>query len=133
MILVSITIFCTDFGRFGYLKDALFEAISILNLGTEVLEYKPFATPVTVKSPLVFTSFRLLEYCDGINPKKFLNEDVGVLNFKSYSCPASTNWIKPSNSSGNSLIFALFCLNVYFCLSKSIPRIASSESATFFM
>ena len=133
MILVSITIFFTDLGKLGYWNEALLEAISMLNFGTVVSEYKPLAKPATVKSPLVFTLSKLAAYCAGINPKKFLNDEVGVLNFKSYSCPASTIWINPSNSKGNSLIFALFSLKVYLLFSKSIPKIASNESATLFM
>ena len=84
MILVSITIFSTVLGKLGYLKEALLDAISILNFGTVVSEYKPFAKPITVKSPVVFTLSKLEAYAAGIIPKKFLKEEVGVLNFKSY-------------------------------------------------
>jgi hypothetical protein len=31
----------TDLGKLGYLKEALFDLISTLNLGTVVSEYKP--------------------------------------------------------------------------------------------
>jgi hypothetical protein len=37
------------------LKEALFDAISILNFGTVVSEYIPFTNPETVKSPVVLT------------------------------------------------------------------------------
>jgi len=59
MILVSMTMLCTDFGKFGYWNEALFEAIATLNLGTVVSDNIPFAKPVTVKSPVVFTSLML--------------------------------------------------------------------------
>jgi hypothetical protein len=53
MILVSIIIFSTDLGKLGYLKEALFDLISTLNLGTVVSEYKPLAKPAIIKSPVV--------------------------------------------------------------------------------
>ena len=55
----------------------------MLNFGTVVSEYNPLAKPIIENSPVVFTSFTLPEYADGINPKKFSKEEVGVLNFKS--------------------------------------------------
>ena len=58
MILVSITIFSTDFGRSGYLNEALFDAMARLNLGIVLSLYNPFAKPDTLKSPVVFTVFR---------------------------------------------------------------------------
>jgi hypothetical protein len=45
MILVSITIFSTVLGV-GYLKEALLDAISILNFGTVVSEYRPLQNPL---------------------------------------------------------------------------------------
>ena len=83
MILVSITIFSTDFGKSGYLKEALLEAISKLNFGIVVSVSIPFAKPETVKSPVVFTLAKFPAYASGITPKKFLNEEVGVLKVKS--------------------------------------------------
>ena len=53
LIFVSIIIFSTDFGKSGYLNEALFEAIEISNFGIVVSEYNPLAKPPTVKSPVV--------------------------------------------------------------------------------
>jgi hypothetical protein len=61
----------------------LFEAISILNFGTVVSEYNPFAKPITVKSP-VLTLSKFAAYT-GDDSQEILKEEVGVLNFKSYS------------------------------------------------
>jgi hypothetical protein len=44
MILVSITIFSTVLG--GIFKRALLDAISILNFGTVVSEYRPLQNPL---------------------------------------------------------------------------------------
>jgi hypothetical protein len=44
----------------------LFEAISILNFGTVVSEYNPFAKPITVKSPVVLTLSKFAAYTAGM-------------------------------------------------------------------
>jgi beta-lactam-binding protein with PASTA domain len=43
----------------GYLKEALLDAISILNFGTVVSEYRPCKTHYSKKSPVVFTLSKL--------------------------------------------------------------------------
>jgi hypothetical protein len=68
MILVSINIF----NGFRIFKEALLDAISILNFGTVVSEYRPLQNPQK-KSPVVFTLSKL-EAAAGIIPKKFLKE-----------------------------------------------------------
>ena len=77
--------FFTDFGKSGYLNIALFEAILMLNLGILVSVNVPFTFPFTVKSPEVCTLLISPEYASGTNPKKFLKDEVGVLNVKSYN------------------------------------------------
>jgi hypothetical protein len=84
MILVSITIFSTVLGV-RYLKEALLDAISILNFGTVVSEYRPLQNP-TVKN------LQLFSHC--LNSRHTLQELFlrifergSVLNFKSYSDP----------------------------------------------
>ena len=80
---VSITMFLTDFGKSGYWNEALFEAIFTSKVGMVVSVKFPFTFPSTENCPVVFTLLISPEYAAGINPKKFLKSEVGVLNVKS--------------------------------------------------
>ena len=125
--------FCTALGKSANLNMALFDVISILNFGIVVSVNLPFTIPETLKSPSVLTSFKFAAYASGTKPKKFLNEEVGVLKLKSYNCPSSKSCKKPLNSNGNSFSFALLSLNVYLLFFRSKPKTASSAIFMFFM
>jgi hypothetical protein len=60
----------------------LFEAINI-EFWYVVSEYNPFAKPITVKSPVVLTLSKFAAYT--ADDSQEILEEVGVLNFKSYS------------------------------------------------
>ena len=55
MIWVSITIFFTDFGKLGYWKDALLEAIFTSKAGIVISVKFPLTFPLTENCPVVFT------------------------------------------------------------------------------
>ena len=73
----------TVLGRFGYLKEALSAYISMPKVGILSPTISPFAKPLRVRLPVVFTFSILLEYSSGIRAKKFWNELVGVLKVRS--------------------------------------------------
>jgi hypothetical protein len=79
VILASISIFFTAFGKPSYLNSAFFEEKEMSKAGI-LFSYKtPFTMPFNSKLPAVCIVFKFPEYFLGSNASKFLNEDVGVL------------------------------------------------------
>ena len=80
-----MTIFSTRFGKSGYLKEALLEAILISMVGMVSSVTIPFIIPFTLKSPVVSTLSKSLEYVSGTKARKSLKVEPGFSNVISTS------------------------------------------------